>query len=228
MGLWLKLKAYENQGDLRKSNRFMKYPLWNQKGEKIKEVTLPKEVFEQEMNEDLVHQAVTVEQANQRIPIAHTKTRGEVSGSGVKPWRQKGTGRARAGSVRSPIWRGGGIVFGPRKDRDFHKKINQKMKQKALAIVLSSKIRDKELKIIDALSLKEPKTKLMAGILEKMGLGESTLILAGQVNMNLIQACRNLPKIEVRLAQQVTPLNILQFKNLLITEPTIKILEGRL
>jgi large subunit ribosomal protein L4 len=169
-----------------------------------------------------------VEQANQRIPIAHTKTRGEVSGSGVKPWRQKGTGRARAGSVRSPIWRGGGIVFGPRKDRDFHKKINQKMKQKALAIVLSSKIRDKELKIIDALSLKEPKTKLMAGILEKMGLGESTLILAGQVNMNLIQACRNLPKIEVRLAQQVTPLNILQFKNLLITEPTIKILEGRL
>jgi len=228
MGLWLKLKAYENQEDLRKSNRLMKYPLWNQKGEKIKEVTLPKEVFEQEMNEDLVHQAVTVEQANQRIPIAHTKTRGEVSGSGVKPWRQKGTGRARAGSVRSPIWRGGGIVFGPRKDRDFHKKINQKMKQKALAIVLSSKIRDKELKIIDALSLKEPKTKLMAGILEKMGLGESTLILAGQVNMNLIQACRNLPKIEVRLAQQVTPLNILQFKNLLITEPTIKILEGRL
>ena len=102
------------------------------------------------------------------------------------------------------------------------------MKQKALAIVLSSKIRDKELKIIDALSLKEPKTKLMAGILEKMGLGESTLILAGQVNMNLIQACRNLPKIEVRLAQQVTPLNILQFKNLLITEPTIKILKGRL
>ena len=206
----------------------MKYPLWNQKGEKIKEVVLPKVVFEQKMNEDLVHQAVMVEQANQRIPIAHTKTRGEVSGSGVKPWRQKGTGRARVGSIRSPIWRGGGIVFGPRKDRDFHKKINQKMKRKALAIVLSGKVRDKELRILDSLSLSEPKTKLMVAILKKMGIKESTLILTSEVNLNLIQSCRNLPKIEVRLARQVTPLNILRFKNLLVLEPAIKVLEGRL
>ena len=135
-----------------------KYPLWNQKGEKIGEVTLPKEVFGQKMNDNLVHQAAMTEEANRRIPIAHTKDRSEVSGGGVKPWRQKGTGRARAGSIRSPIWKGGGTTFGPRKERVFGKKMNRKMRNKALTMILSSKVDDKELKVLDKLSLKEPKT----------------------------------------------------------------------
>ena len=112
----------------------MKYPLFNQKGEKIGEVSLPKEIFGQDLNEDLLHQAIVVEEANQRKVIAHTKIRSEVSGGGVKPWRQKGTGRARVGSIRSPLWKGGGTTFGPRKERVFRKKINQKMKKKLILL----------------------------------------------------------------------------------------------
>ena len=206
----------------------MKYPLWNQKGEKIGEVTLPKEVFEQKMNETLVHQAAVTEQANRRIPVAHTKDRAEVRGGGVKPWRQKGTGRARAGSIRSPIWKGGGTTFGPRKERIFKKKINPKMRNKALTMILSSKVQDNELKVLDKLSVKEPKTKLMAEILKKINLEKSVLILPDQVDLNLIKACRNLPKVKVQLARQVTPLEVLNYKYLVLLKSSIKVLKERL
>ncbi len=206
----------------------MKYPLWNQKGEKIGEVNLPKEVFEQKMNETLVHQAAVTEQANQRIPVAHTKNRAEVRGGGVKPWRQKGTGRARAGSIRSPIWKGGGTTFGPRKERIFKKKINPKMRNKALAMILSSKVEDKELKVLDKLSVKEPKTKLMVEILNKIKLEKSILVLNDKVDLNLVKACRNLPKVKVQLARQVTPLEVLKYKHLVLLKSSIKVLKDRL
>ncbi len=206
----------------------MKYPLWNQEGEKAGEVMLPKEVFGQEMNEDLIHQAVVVEEANRRKVIAHTKTREEVSGGGRKPWRQKGTGRARAGSTRSPIWIGGGTTFGPRKERIFRKKMNKKMRVKALAVALSSKVEEKSLRVIDNLSLSEGKTKLLTALLTDLKLEGTTLLLLSQTDANLVRAGRNLPYLQTQLAQQVTPREVLKFKNLLLVKSAIKVLEKRL
>ena len=206
----------------------MKYPLENQRGEKIGEVSLPAEVFEQPMNESLIHQVVVGEESNQRKAIAHTKTRAEVKGGGAKPWRQKGTGRARAGSIRSPLWKGGGTTFGPRKERVFSKKINRKMRKKALALALSSKVRDKELKVLDKLSLPEAKTKLLAEILKNIGFLKSTLVLTGENDLKLVRASRNLPKVQVQLARQVSPREILKFKNLLLLKSSLKILKERL
>jgi len=108
----------------------MKYPVYNQRGEKLKDIVLPKEIFEQELLSELLHQVVVAQQANRRSVIAHTKIRSEVSGGGRKPWRQKGTGRARHGSIRSPIWRGGGITFGPRKDKIISKRLIEKWLKK--------------------------------------------------------------------------------------------------
>ena len=116
--------------------------IYNQKGEKTGKIDIPESIFSLEPNIDLIHQVYVAQQANSRIAIAHTKTRGEVRGGGKKPWKQKGTGRARHGSIRSPIWKGGGVTFGPRSDRNFSKAINKKQRQKALFMVLSSKVND--------------------------------------------------------------------------------------
>lgn len=206
----------------------MKYPLWSQEGKKIGEVALPEKVFRQEMNEDLIHQAVLVEEANSRQVIAHTKNRSEVSGGGRKPWRQKGTGRARVGSNRSPIWIGGGITFGPRKTRIFRKKLNQKMRAKALAIALSDKVEEKSLKVVDNLSLPEGKTKLLTALLASLKLEGTTLLLLNQADANIIQAGRNLFRFQTQLAQQVTAREVLKFKNLLLVKPVIEVLKKRL
>src|SRR3989339_770912 len=131
----------------------MKVPVYNQKGETVSEMELPKEILEVSPNPDLVHHVVVAQQANRRQIIAHTKTRGEVRGGGKKPWRQKGTGRARHGSIRSPLWKGGGVTFGPRNDRVYEQDINRKMRRKALMVILSDKARTNTLLIVDALNL---------------------------------------------------------------------------
>jgi len=123
--------------------------VYNQQGEKVGQVDLPAELFGVPLNRDLVHQVVVTQMANSRQVLAHTKDRSEVRGGGAKPWRQKGTGRARHGSIRSPIWVGGGVAFGPTKERVFAKKINKKMKRQALFMVLSSKVKDKEIVLLD-------------------------------------------------------------------------------
>ena len=122
----------------------MKTIVYNLEGKKVKDLELSEKVFNIPLNADLLHQVYVSMDANQRIAIAHTKGRGEVAGSGKKPWKQKGTGRARAGSVRSPIWRGGGIVFGPQKDRNFKKKINKKSNTRAILMALSEKLRSEK------------------------------------------------------------------------------------
>src|SRR3990167_849107 len=134
----------------------MKTDLYNQKGEKVSSIELPKEVFEVPFNKDTVHQAFVTQLANSRVIHASTKTRSEVRGGGKKPWKQKHTGRARHGSIRSPLWVGGGVTFGPSVARNYEKKINKKMKRKALCMVLSAKARDHELIFLDELSLPEP------------------------------------------------------------------------
>ncbi|GAH27850.1 unnamed protein product [marine sediment metagenome] len=178
---------------------------YNQKGEKLRRIRLPQEIFEIEMNSDLVHQVMVSQMANRRQVIAHTKTRAEVSGGGRKPWRQKGTGRARHGSIRSPIWIGGGVAFGPRKDRVFKKKIPKKMRRKALFMVLSSKVKDKELLVLDKLETKEPQTKIMAKMMENLRKKikdfkeGSVLFLLAKKDENLIKSLRNIKKVKTLL-----------------------------
>ena len=204
----------------------MKVKVYNQEGKVIEEKDLPKEIFEVPLNEDLVHQVVVCQMANRRQKIAHTKDRGEVRGGGRKPWRQKGTGRARHGSIRSPLWRGGGVSFGPRKEKNFKKKIPKKMKRKALLMVLSSKAKDKELIVLDKLELKEIKTKKMAQILEKLSCKKkSTLLALPKIDKNIILSARNLPKVETIQAKDLNALDVLSFKYLLLPESSIKVIE---
>ena len=137
--------------------------LYNQEGKEVGKIDLPEKTFGVRWNADLVHQVVTAQQANARTPIAHAKGRGEVAGGGKKPWKQKGTGRARHGSIRSPLWRHGGKAHGPTKEKVYTQKINQKMRQKALSTVLSKKLSDGELIFVDKLTLPEIKTTKIMG-----------------------------------------------------------------
>src|SRR3990167_2221203 len=146
----------------------MKLQVFNQEGKEIETIEAPKALFEVSMNKDLLHQVVTSLYANARVARAHTKDRAEVRGGGKKPWRQKGTGRARHGSIRSPIWRGCGVTFGPSRDKIFKKKINEKMARKATAVVLSEKLRSDSLLVVDNITLKDNKTKEMAEIVKNM------------------------------------------------------------
>src|SRR3990167_7958338 len=145
----------------------MKVKLYNQVAEEVGKTELPDEVFGLKWNADLVHQVVTSQEANRRPTVAHAKGRGEVRGGGRKPWRQKGTGRARHGSIRSPIWKGGGVTHGPLKEKNYKKKINKKMAKKALFAVLSAKARDNEIIVLDDLKFSEPKTRLAAEMFAK-------------------------------------------------------------
>src|SRR5271168_1781178 len=135
----------------------METTIYNQEGKTAGEITLPKEIFGLPWNADLVHQVIHSMLSTRRTPVAHTKTRGEVRGGGKKPWQQKGTGRARHGSTRSPLWVGGGVTHGPRKDKNYDRKVNRKMKAKALYTLLSKKLRDGEILFMDKISFKEPK-----------------------------------------------------------------------
>jgi len=203
----------------------MKETIYNQKGEEVGKADLPAEVFELEINQDLVHQAVVAQMANSRKVVAHTKDRSEKRGGGRKPWRQKGTGRARHGSIRSPIWRGGGVTFGPTKERNFSKKINKKMKRKALFMALTSKAKDKELVLIDNLELTEGKTKKMTQVLESLSkkikkeFNKGTLIVLPEKDEKISRASRNIPKIKVIRADNLNVLSVLSHQYLMILTP---------
>ena len=202
--------------------------IYNINGEKVGNTRLPANIFGLEINNDLIHQAINAQMANQRKPLAHTKDRGEVRGGGRKPWRQKGTGRARHGSIRSPLWAGGGITFGPRKEKVFAKKINKKARRKAFFMVLSSKVKDKELVVLDKLELKEPKTKLMSKILENIfdkKKTKSVLIATPKKAESIIKASRNIPYIKTIAADSLNIIDILSFKYLLLDKEAIKIIE---
>lgn len=209
----------------------MKVNIYNQKGEIVEEMKLPSEIFSVPFNENLVWQVAYCQLSNKRKPIAHTKDRGEVRGGGKKPWSQKGTGRARVGSIRSPLWRGGGVTFGPRKERNFEKKIPKKMKRKALFCVLSEKLRRNLVFFLDKLVLGEIKTKEMAQILEnlKSKIEElkkgKTLIIIPQKDEKIIKSAQNIPKLEVKLAKDISVLDLLSFKNLIILKDSIKVIK---
>ncbi len=204
----------------------MKIVIYNQQGEEVGTTVLPKGIFGLKLNPDLVHQVVVSQMANRRQVIAHTKDRGEVRGGGKKPWRQKGTGRARHGSIRSPLWRGGGVTFGPRKERVFKKKINKKMRRKALFMVLSGKVKNNLLILLDELKIEKPKTKLITEILKKLPCQqESTLIALPDYDKNLILAARNLSKVNTLLARNLNSLDLLSFKYLVMPKDSIKVIK---
>ena len=201
----------------------MKYPLFDQEKKDIGSIVLPKEIFEIPINPDLVHQVVVSQMANRRRVIAHTKGRGEVRGGGRKPWRQKGTGRARHGSIRSPIWRGGGVTFGPTKNRVFKKKINKKMRRKALFVVLSAKAKEKFIIVLDNLKIEVPKTKEMAKIFKKIIPEKKTaLIVLPKKDEKILRAGRNIENLQIMEARNLNALDLLSFKYLILTKETIK------
>ena len=206
----------------------MEYPLYNQKAENIGKVDLPDRIFNLEMNKDLLHQIVTSQASNKRQVIAHAKGRGEVRGGGKKPWRQKGTGRARHASSRSPIWKGGGATFGPTKERNFKKKINKKMARKALFMALSSKARDNQLFVLDNVSLENPKTKEMALIFKNlsvlMGKKPTALLIVPSMEDKVKRSSQNLPNFSAMEARNLNPLEILSHKYLVLIKDSVEAL----
>ena len=211
----------------------MKVAVYNKEGKETGEVNLPKEIFEVPMNVDLVHQVFTLQRANQRQVSAHTKDRGEVRGGGRKPWRQKGTGRARHGSIRSPLWRGGGITFGPRKDKNFKREIPKKMRKKALFMVLSEKAKNDLFVVLDKLEMEKPNTKLMYETIKKLPVSKgSRLILSNdghstslRTSKNLFLSARNIKKTGVLEARNLNVVDLLNYKYLLIAKDGIKEIE---
>ena len=202
----------------------MQVPVYNLAGEVVEHVEISDEVFAVPFNQPVVHQAMVRQQANARQGTASTKTRSEVSGSSVKLFRQKGTGQARAGSRRSPLRRGGGIVFGPR-PRSYHQAMPKKMRQLALRCVLSAKVEDGELMALEQLKLEEPKTKEMAKILASLGVDSSTLILTAEPEQNIVKSVRNLIGIKILPVNLLNVVDLLSHKKLLITIAAIRIVE---
>ena len=206
----------------------MKIDIQNQKGEKVGTMELPKEIFEVEASLSLLHQAVVAQMSNMRTNIAHTKDRSEVRGGGRKPWRQKGTGRARHGSRRSPIWVGGGVTFGPTKYRNFSKKINIKMKQKAILAALSGKAKDSELVILDKLELTAPKTKEMAAVVGAVVPGAKTaFLMIPDRNESIQRAARNIDKFKMGSILNINILDIVNHKYLVLTQDTVEALKKK-
>ncbi|NCD00933.1 50S ribosomal protein L4 [bacterium] len=209
--------------------------IYNKEAKGVGEISVSEKIFSVETNPDLLHQAVVAQRANQRQVLAHTKTKGEVRGGGKKPWKQKGTGRARAGSSRSPIWIGGGITFGPRKDRNFSQKINLKMKRRAILMALSDKARNESLAVLDKWEVKEFKTKEIDVVLGNFEKGvfktndkrRSLLVITSSMDDKLKYSTRNLEGVEIINLDNINIVDLLKYRELLLTEEVVKNLETR-
>lgn len=199
----------------------MKVDVYNIKNEVVGTVELPAAVFGREWNADLVHQVVTSQEANARRPWAATKDRSQVRGGGRKPWRQKGTGRARHGSSRSPIWSGGGVTHGPLTARNYGKKVNTKVKRAALHAALSKKLIDGGIKIVDSFVLDEAKTKLVAGALKALGATKGVLIVPTADNKLIYRASRNLPKVKALVADSLNTRDVMQYAQVVIEQKAL-------
>lgn len=186
--------------------------IYNQEGKVVGDLAVNDAIFSVKANKALVHEAVLAQQANARRSIANTKNRGEVRGGGKKPWKQKGTGRARQGSIRSPQWVGGGIVFGPRAERNFALKINRKAKQKALFMALSDKLANKQLVVIEGIRSETPKTKIVADMMKKLPVGRTTLLVAPKADAQLMRMVRNIPSVTLVTSNSVNLVDVLGHK----------------
>ncbi len=208
----------------------MKTPVYNQKAEVIGEVELNPKIFEVKSNRNLIAEIVRILLSNARQGTSSTKTRSEVRGGGKKPWKQKGTGRARVGSIRSPIWRHGGVTFGPRADRNWKLKVNKKAKQKALLMSLSDRAAGSQLIVINKINLEKPKTKEFSSVLSAFkgsikDLGKKQVFLLGKRDEKLIRASRNLSSVKSVLAKDLNLLDVLSADSMLILQEALPVLE---
>tara|TARA_Y100000817_G_scaffold294403_1_gene268272 strand:- start:228 stop:842 length:615 start_codon:yes stop_codon:yes gene_type:complete len=190
---------------------------------KNKDISISNEVFSKEFNESLIHQAVISFMSTSRQGSAKQKNRSEVRGGGKKPYRQKGTGRARAGTIRSPLWRGGGLTFASR-PRDFSKKINKKMYRAAIKSIFSELVRQNRLVAIEKPVLKKPKTKEIASFLNEFSLSK-VLIITDQLDMNLYLSARNIPNVDVITVREINPVNLLKPQKVAVTGEALKQIE---
>ncbi len=202
----------------------MKADVFDKQNNKVGEIELSEKIFNAKWNPDLVHQALMAQMANSRQPLAHAKGRGEVSGGGKKPWRQKGTGRARHGSIRSPIWIGGGVTHGPVKEKKYGKKINKKMKRLAIFSILSKKLNGKEIKIIDKFDAVK-KTNEWRKILENLiGLKSSVLLVSAASN-NVSKAVGNIKKVNAISPKSLNVYDLINAKNIVLEKEAIEEIE---
>ncbi len=233
-------KMTNNTKKLNIASNGMEAKVYNQKGSSVGSITLPEKVFGVKWRSDLVHQVVEGMRSNKRAGTAHAKDRGEVRGGGKKPWKQKGTGRARHGSSRSPIWVGGGVTHGPLKDKNYKRKISKKMRAQALFSVLSRKFKEGEILFVDSLNTEKINTKSAETVIKNLSkisgfkpLGVSkkpkALVALFDRNEKTEKSFRNLPQLEIVFLKNLNPLDILQYKYLLIEngEESAKFLEAR-
>lgn len=203
-----------------------KVQVYNTTGKKMKEKSVPKEIFSYPVKAHLIHETVVGYMNNQRQASAFAKTRSEVRGGGRKPWRQKGTGRARAGSIRSPLWKGGGIIFPP-KPKDYSCRMPKKAKRNALKSALSMKLAEKNIIIVDELKLEQPKTKLGIKLLEGLNL-DSALIVDSNQNKNLFLSLRNIPRVKPVDYNQVNLYDVLRYRWIVLSEKAFDLLVEKL
>ena len=201
-----------------------KVDVYDIKGKKVSDIELAESVFGIEPNENIVHTVLVNYLANQRQGTQSTKTRAEVRGGGRKPWRQKGTGRARQGSIRAPQWIKGGIALGP-KPRSYKYTVNKKEKRLAIKSVLSSKVLEKQLTVVDKLELKEIKTKSMVNALAALKVEGKTLIVVPEVNKNVLMSARNIEGVKTITANNINVFDLLKYNNLILSVDTVKKLE---
>ncbi|MEK9182987.1 MAG: 50S ribosomal protein L4 [Patescibacteria group bacterium] len=200
-----------------------KINIYNFEGQVVGTEDLNSKVFEVQVKPELIHFVVNGLMANSRQVSAHTKTRGEVSGGGKKPWKQKGTGRARQGSIRSPLWRGGGVVFGPRPERNFKVKINRKTKQTVLNMVLSDKVKANALILLESFDLPEAKTKAFVKMMKTLPVvGKKVLVVFSAKKDNLRRASKNLPSVNQENLEELNLLDILNADTVLTTAEAVK------
>lgn len=208
----------------------MKVKVYDKNLEPVGDVELNSEIFETKPQIELIEEAVRVQRANSRAPIANTKTRGEVSGGGKKPWKQKGTGNARAGSIRSPIWRHGGITFGPRSNRNFSLKMNKKQWRQALYMALADKALSNGLIVVSELFLDRPKTKDMLKLLDNFrkkiaGDSRKFLFILPKKDKNLERSSKNLEQVNIAYANNLNIIDILKHDSVVVSKPALEIIE---
>ncbi len=243
------MKKETTQKNIKKSDKEITKPVakiletevYSQKGKSVGKLSLPETIFGLAWNGDLVHQVVTAMQANARTPVAHTKDRSDVRGGGRKPWKQKGTGRARHGSTRSPIWKGGGVTHGPRNEKSYEQKINKKMRVKALFTVLSEKFRKGQILFVEEMSLKNIKTKDAVSIIKDLSTvsGFEKIMGGKKVNLyittpaktdNLKKSFANIKTVEIDEVRNINPVDLLTYRYIIISQPkeSIAFLGGKM
>jgi large subunit ribosomal protein L4 len=203
----------------------MQVPVYNTQGEQVRETELRDDIFAVPVNEALMHQALVRQLANARLGTHDTKTRSEVRGGGRKPWRQKGTGRARQGSIRSPQWRGGGTVFGPT-PRSYRQKMPRKMRRQALRSALSVKAAGAQVVLLESLEMEQPRTRDFMGILEKLGIESSALVLLPQRDEAILRSVRNIPEVRTLVAQYLNVRDLLKYDYILVPLASLDVIEG--